>query len=231
MLNKDKRSIALMMLLGDGNLHVDKRGYASLNLDHGITQSDYLSWKASLLSTCLGKDIKLRTGHKGKSVQISVSMKRFRAWYKFTYPNRKKDLAKVIKFIRQPELALAIWLMDDGYVEPSQDKRYPNALYGAILRIFTCDQTVETQNILIKWFKDIFDVEPRILYAKNKKQGKSYPFLKFNQKDSLKLWKILREFILNFKSMQHKFRYIEQIYQSRCLQPQAAIKADDIVKR
>lgn len=220
MLNKDKRSIILMMLLGDGNLHTDKNGYARFSVDHGLSQSDYIAWKAKLTEQACDRSINLRTGHKGNSIQFQVSMKRFRAWYKFTYPNRKKDLAKIIKFIRQPELALAIWLMDDGYVEPSQDKRYPDKLYGAILRIFTCDQSMETQQVLIQWFKDIFDVTPRILYTK--KKDVKYPFLKFNQVDSLKLWKIIREFILQFKSMQYKFRHIEQIYQSRCLQPQTS---------
>ncbi len=220
MLNKDKRSIILMMLLGDGNLHVDKRGYPRFSLDHGLTQSDYIAWKAQLMGIACERQINLRQGHKGKSIQFQVSMKRFVAWYKFTYPNRKKDLAKIIKFIRQPELALAIWLMDDGYVEPSQDKRYPDKLYGAIFRIFTCDQSMQTQEVLIQWFKDTFDVTPRILYQK--KKDVKYPFLKFNQVDSLKLWKIIREHVLQFKSMQHKFRHIEQIYQLRCLQPQSA---------
>ena len=62
---------------------------------------------------------------------------------------------------------------------------------------------------LIEWFKKFFDVQPKVLYAKQ------YPFLKFNQKDSLKLWKQLREVILGIKSMRHKFRYMETTFQLR----------------
>jgi hypothetical protein len=223
MQNKDKRSIVLSMLLGDGNLHVNSRGYGLFGIDHGIKQADYQAWKASLLSKALDRDVKCRVGHKGESVQISVCMKRFRSWYKFTYPNGKKDIAKILPFILHPELALAIWLMDDGYVEPSFSKLADGSKknYGARFRIFTCDQSPETHEYIAKWFVDNFNTTIKIKYTTRKKDGKTYPFIKFSQEDSLKMWKIIREHVLQFKSMQYKFRYIEQLYQSRCLQPQA----------
>ncbi len=222
MQRKDKRSLLLSLILGDGCLHYIKwkhRIYGGLTIDHGIDQADYQAWKAKLVSSILERDVKVRTGHKGKSVQISASWKRFKAWRKFTYPNNKKSIPKILKFIIHPELAIAVLLMDDGYVEPSistlSDGTKKN--YSAAFRIFLCDQSEEELLFIQKWLTDNFDIESKIRYQKSKKQNKSYPFIKINSKDSLKLWKNIREFILQFKSMRYKFRYIEEIYQLRSL--------------
>jgi LAGLIDADG DNA endonuclease family protein len=211
MFNKDKRSLLLSLVLGDGCLHYIRNAgnlYGGLTIDHGMDQADYQSWKASLLSTIMDKPVKMRQGHKGKSVQVSICMKRLRAWRKFCYPNGKKDISKILRFINHPEFALAVWLMDDGYVEPNGDG------LKSRLRIFTCDQTLETQTKIIEWFKVNFNVEPTVAYQKSAKQSKSYPFLKLNHTDSLKLWAIIRGWVLEFKSMQYKFRNMEKAYQA-----------------
>lgn len=213
----------LMLILGDGNFH--KRGkdsYTSLNIDHGTSQADYQSWKAQLISNIFNKEIKMRQGHKGKSIQVQFTNNVFRAWHKFTYPANKKDIARILPFIRHPELAFAVWLMDDGYVEPSISKLADGSKknYGARFRLFTCDQSNETQEIVIKWLKTNFDIDSKIHLVNRKKDNKTYPFIKFNQADSLKIWAKIREFILQFKSMQYKFRYIEDLYQfkmSQCI--------------
>lgn len=209
--NKDKRSLALLLCLGDGCLHYIKNRsgvYGGITIDHGIDQSDYQTWKAQLLSKAFDRDVKIRTGHRGKSVQVSVCVKRLRAWRKFTYPNGKKSISKLLKFIHHPELALAVWLMDDGYVERSH---YKNEINYTALRLFTCDQSVEDQETIMKWLKDNFHIESKIRYQK--KGDKKYPFIKFDQKSSLEVWDKIRDFVLTFKSMRHKFRFIEEAYQ------------------
>lgn len=210
----------LSLVIGDGCLFTMKRGkklYGGLTIDHGIEQSDYQTWKAQLLSQITGRNVRLRTGHKGKSVQISVCMKRFRSWRKFCYPNGKKDVNKILKFINNPTFALAVWLMDDGYVDAKQNKS-KSKTYSARFRIFNCETPFERHVELIQWFKENFNVEPRIKELKKNKKGKSYPFMAFTTKDSLILWKEIREFVFQFKSMRHKFRHIEHIYQKRMLQ-------------
>lgn len=215
MLRKDVRSIILSFLLGDGCLHyTSNRVSGSLTIDHGIIQADYQKWKAELLSQVLNRKVKVRTGHKGNSVQVSVCFKRFKAWRKWLYPNNKKDVTRVLKYINNPIFAFCVWLMDDGYCEPSFSKvaSGEKKLYGAFFRIFTCAVPLEHHEILIKWFTDNLGITPKILFSKQ------YPFLKFTQKDTLKIWEQIREFILQFKSMRYKFRYVEQIYQLRMLQ-------------
>ncbi len=221
MLNKDKRSLILSLVLGDGCLHYIKNNgklYGGLTIDHGLEQTDYQSWKAQLLTKLTGRDIKMRNGHRGKSIQISVCMKKFRAWRKFTYPGGLKDIGKILPFLRHPEFALAIWLMDDGYVEPSITK---NVNYSASLRLFTCSETLPTQQLIISWLKTHFDVEAKIRFCNKNDTKRNYMFLKINCKDSLKIWSKIRPFVLQFKSMRYKFRHLEQIFLSRSVQPQA----------
>lgn len=223
MLNKDKRSLVLSLILGDGCLHYIKNSgkiFGGLTIAHAPKQGDYLSWKAKLLSDIFNRKVVVRGQADRDILQISVCVKRLRSWRKFCYPKNKKSIPKILKFIKHPEMALAIWLMDDGYVENSISKLANDSKknYGARFRIFTCDQSEQEHSEMIKWFKDTFSVEAKVKQQRNNKKDKSYPFLKFGQADSLILWEKIREFVLQFKSMQHKFRYIEQIYQSRISQ-------------
>lgn len=234
MLRKDVRSLTLCLVLGDGCLYTMKRKkklYGGLAIDHGIKQADYQKWKAELLSKLYKRDVKVRTGHKGKSIQIAICDKRFRAWRKFCYENGKKSLGQILRFIRHPEMAIACLLMDDGYVEPSLDKRYPDKVYSAAFRIFTNDQSKESLDQFQAWLRTNFGVESKIRFVKNT-TGKIEPFVKINCQNALKLWHKIREFILQFKSMKYKFRYIEHIYQLRVIQrvPGNYQVPDDIVK-
>lgn len=224
MFNKDKRSLLLSLVLGDGCLHyINNHGkqYGGLTIDHGIQQADYQSWKAELISKIVNRNVRMRTGHRGNSVQLSVCMKRFRAWRKFCYPNKHKSIPKLLRFINHPEFALTVWLMDDGYVEGTI---FDQQLRGARFRLFVCSQTPEECQEILHWIKTNFDIDAKIRFS-NKQ-----PFIVFKQADSLKLWHIMRSFVLQFKSMQYKFRYIEQIYQLKCIQRSPGITPEDIVR-
>jgi len=217
MLNKDKRSLMLCLVIGDGCLHYIRNNgkvYGGITIQHGLEQSDYISWKAQMLSALTGKNVKVRTAQKGTAVQCSLCWKRLRAWRKFCYPNGKKDRARIFRFIRHPEMALAIWLADDGYNETS-----------AQLRLFSCGS--KDQAPIVEWLKQ-FNVAPRVKTQHVKWIGKDYEYVKFTVEDSLKLWALCRDFLLQFRSMRHKFRYIEHKYQQRVLQ-RTPPNGDDIV--
>lgn len=221
MTRKDKRSLLLSFILGDGCLHYLKRIYkdklkiyGSMTIDHGLNQTDYVTWKAQFISNILNKNIKIRQGHNGKSVQFAATWRRFKAWRKFTYPNDKKKLTNILPFILHPEFAIMIWLMDDGYVEPSYSTLSTGIKenYGARFRIFTESQSLEDHETIITWFKNNLKVTPKIsLYHCNKRK-KRMPFLKFTQEESLFLWEKIRFQVMKFNSMKYKFRHIEQIY-------------------
>lgn len=220
MLRKDKRSLLLSLVIGDGCLHLHKRKnktYAGLTIAHSIKQADYITWKAQLIGNILERQINLRktnnTRGLGKNqselIQIAASWKRFKAWRKFIYPKGKKDKSNILRFVTNPEFLMAIWLMDDGYVEGKIDKKYLKC-YNANLRLFICDQN-ENQCLKIQeWIKLKFGFETKLKFQKSKE--KTYPFLKINSEDSLKLWDKIRDFVLQFKSMHYKFRYLEMRY-------------------
>lgn len=222
--------MVLSLCIGDGCLFNIKRGYETyggFTVAHSIKQRDYIEWKAQLLSQITGRAVKVRKhskGGKNESVQISVCMKRFKAWRKFLYPNGKKDVSRILKYIDNPYFCLAVWLMDDGYCEPSFSKLADGTKknYGARLRIFSMETSVEGQPKLIKWINEKTGTTPKVHFQKRKYKKQDDPFLKFNQSDSLKIWAEIREFVLQFDSMKYKFRYIEELYQKRMSQCGAA---------
>lgn len=228
MTKRQKRSLLFSFILGDGCFHYINQTYkgkttvyGGLTIDHGVEQSDYQTWKAQIISNITGNKVKIRNGHQGKSIQISVCKKIFRVWRKFLYPKGKKDISLALKYIIHPEFALAVWLMDDGYCEPSTSKLADGTkkTYGARFRLFTCSETPESHKRIIEWFQKEFQMTPKIYFANKQNLKKSYPYIKFNQQDSLKIWSTIRETVLGIKSMRHKFRYIEELYQNKVLQP------------
>lgn len=238
MLRKDKRSMLLSLVIGDGCLHYHHRGaktYAGLTIAHSPKQADYIAWKAKLIGSILGREINLRTtsnakgfgtNSEAKLIQIAASWKRFKAWRKFIYPKGKKDKSLILRFITNPDFLMAIWLMDDGYVEGRIDQKH-NRCYTASLRIFVSDQSIDSCNRIIAWIKKQYGFEVKLRMQKHR--GKSYPFLKICAFDSLKLWDTIRSFVLQFKSMQTKFRFLEMRYQHKLLLAHHTPKSDDIV--
>jgi hypothetical protein len=221
MLRKDKRSMLLSLVIGDGCLHYHKRGpktYGGITIAHSTHQADYIAWKAQLIGNILGREIRLRKtsnskgfGNEGAElIQIAASWKRFKAWRKFVYPKGKKDKSKILKFIVNPEFLIAVWLMDDGYVEGKIDRKYGKC-YNANLRLFISDQNPDQCSKIQDWIKNKFGFITVLKMQKTR--NKEYPFLKINSADSLILWDKIREFVLQFKSMHHKFRFLEMRYQ------------------
>lgn len=238
-LNKDIRSIMVSLLLGDGCLYRSgKKNSVYFQIIHGDSQADYISWKRDLINlTVPDCRVKIKSSivytnnkpfvrHK-----IALSRTRFRAWKKFFYPGGKKDISKMLRFIRHPELALAIWLMDDGTVNYTKNKN------NACLRLHTDSEKIESVQKCIDYLNTTFNFNLKLYMRKHgaKNNFKQYPIIRFNTQDSLTAWKIIREFVLKFKSMQHKFRHLELKYQKSILQrvPDRrfkSAKSDDIVQ-
>lgn len=229
MLNKDKRSFVFSMLLGDGCLCINKQQNTGMFvMEHGVKQADYVAWKAELLKTLSYGTVYHHPVKQGRAVRVAFQNKKFRVWKSFAYHTGKKDTGRILKYIRHPELAAAIWLMDDGYVEPNHGG-------AAAFRLFTCEVPVAKQQEIIDWWQTHFGVTPSIKFQKRgkhhyKPEGEPFPFLRFLAADSLKVWTVIRSFVLQHESMKHKFRYIEAYYQ-RCVAQRATPQqsGDDIV--
>ncbi len=215
MTHKEKRSLVLSFALGDGCLHYNfrrNRVYGGLTFDHGLKQTDYVTWKANYVSNLFNKELKVRQGHKGKSMQYRIGGRIFKALRKFCYPNDKKTARKMLPFIQDPEFALMVWLMDDGYVEPSITNKI---CYSARFRLLTFGFDREDQIVIRDWLNKNFNLNVVIKTTFDKKANCTYEYIKFNTPDSLKVWPKMRDFILSFDSMKYKFRHMEKIYQDR----------------
>ena len=228
MTNKEKRSDILMLLLGDGNLHWNRKyntttGY--ITVKHGPKQFDWLQWKKEIYEKASGKVVKtydkishVATLNKNYDQQAFQSgSRKYRTWYKIVYPNRKKDITRILKFITNPVLASAVWLGDDATVQTARIKRNDESggrrAVGIV--IFTCDQTVEQCEQIKLWFEHNLKVSPRIKFHNciYKGENKTYPILKFTMTEALILWDKVRDILLQVPSMQHKFRMMEVQYQ------------------
>lgn len=235
MLNKNKRSLILSMALGDGCISYGggyKNGnYSSgkLSIKHGAKQKDYLDWKADLLSNTLNKKINV---HPTKSYvstlnktydqyQLSFTYKRMRAWIKIFRKNGIKDIPKMLQFINNPELAAAMWLMDDGSCSSPKKKNGTKVFGGLIL--YVCDQSSENVDKIAAWWKTNFEVEPKIKFQKMLYKGdiKYFPNIRFNTQDSIKIWNKISKYVCQIPSMEAKFASVKiRAKRKDLLQPQ-----------
>lgn len=238
MLNKEKRDLIISMTIGDGCLHELKRTYkgkttvyAAFTCDHGLKQKDWVELKGYLMSKIFRRAIKIRSGHKGQSVQFSVCAKKLRVYRKRFYPNGKKSIRRLLEWSRNPEQLIAFWLMDDGYCCPSMGKLASGEkkLYGAHFRIFINAASDEDVEFAKEWCKEKLGCSAKVKHIFRKATGNHEPYLVFDQRSSLLLWEKIRGFVLNLSSMRYKFRHIEDFYQRKLLQRTPTQKVDDIV--
>lgn len=234
--NKDKRSIILSLVIGDGCLYFTNTGQrvtsGGLTIKHGMQQEDYLRWKAEIISKVLDRDVVVHnktsyvkaTDKSYGQVGIMVQAKRFKAWRIFLYPNGKKNISKFLKFLRHPGFAAAVWLMDDGSCTAGPRTRTDmTRTHFSGLILYVCDQTKESCEEILEWFDVNFGVKGTLKWQKQKYKGeiRIYPKITFTVQESLKLWPYIKEYVMQCPSMVHKFRFIiERANRADLLQPQ-----------
>ena len=113
-LTQEQKSIIIGTLLGDGTLRLQKgRKNALLEINHALSQKEYVNWKYKHLSNLVRTPPKLRKSN-GKRMAYrftTLSLPELTVLYRRFYNNGKKIIPNDL--ILSP-LALAVWLMDDG---------------------------------------------------------------------------------------------------------------------
>lgn len=107
-LNKDQEQIVLGSFLGDGGITSHKQGRYRLRVIHGIAQSEYCKWKASLFKVET-KDI----GKNGYAQTPAVTFCTKSFGFREKFPNKKDHCPQWI-LDKLDARGLAIWFMDDG---------------------------------------------------------------------------------------------------------------------
>jgi hypothetical protein len=157
-LTDEEQAIIVGTLLGDGCL--ERNGtHVRLRIEHGISQEAYVLWKREKLQNIItGVPMRIRVRHAKsgayyKSVRISTRstyiLEPF--WEAFYRDGKKHVPASISLWLRHP-LALAIWLMDDGY-----KRNDCNAI-----RLNTDSFTLEEQYLLQDALKVNFSIESTV---------------------------------------------------------------------
>jgi hypothetical protein len=113
-LTKLQRSVIIGTLLGDGYLRiVSGRANAFLEINHSITQKEYVDWKYEMLkSVCKSGPIQ-RKGN-GKRIAYRFTTRQseeFTSLYQTFYQSGKKIIPEILEI---DPISLAVWFMDDG---------------------------------------------------------------------------------------------------------------------
>lgn len=217
---KLQKEIIIACVLGDGSLalaYPHGSASASLRFTHSPKQYDYLDWKINLLESLpiikgkkfIVKDIITNFNDKSfKQRKASLSYtKYFRIVHKWLYKNNEKSIKTVLKYIKSP-ISLAIWFMDDGGILRKKKKHKNGDVYYLKPTMKLCTHSFGyDENILIQeYLKKQFNIESKIL------KDKSYYYLWFNVVESIKIWSIIKPYIMQLKSMQEKYDLCIQFF-------------------
>ena len=113
-LNQFQRSVIIGTVLGDGYLRiVPGRQHAFLEINHALSQSEYVMWKYDVLKGVTAGAPKVRNGN-GKRIAIRFNTRQseeFTQIHSLFYSDGTKAIPSDIKL---DPLSLAVWFMDDG---------------------------------------------------------------------------------------------------------------------
>lgn len=113
-LTQYQKSIIIGLILGDGYLRrIQGRKHAFLEVNHAISQKEYVDWKFNSLTGITNSSPVSRKG-KEKRIAYRFYTKQHpyltKLWYKF-YSEKYKVIPNNLKL---NSLTLAVWYMDDG---------------------------------------------------------------------------------------------------------------------
>lgn len=220
---RELRRIMCAMLLGDGFISKETKTAApQFGIRHSTKQKEYALWKATLIDSIfkqknLPRRCRVTYGKTGAGqvsdkryefIQINLSWARYlRCLRKRTHhtDNGYKNVMYLLSQCDTPK-QLAIWFMDDGSEHRQKKKHRDETVYygNPVYYLHTCSFTEGQINLVIQWFKQHYDIEPKITRT-CKAQGER-PRLRFSVDDSRKIFNIIRPYLGQFEFMRNKFR-------------------------
>lgn len=186
MINQEKRSAVIGMILGDAHISHECR----LSMGHSEKQKDYLFFKKGILQEIQKPEIKpYKTFNKEYKVFIWRLATRKRPMYKWLrkrfYPNGIKTIKR--RWLEQlTPLGIAIWFMDDG--STSYKKR--NGKIHAVETTINTYLPKEQNEIIINYFKERWGIQMGL----NKSRGKYR--IRIGTKEARKFVRIIEPHII-----------------------------------
>lgn len=200
--SKEQKKLLIALLIGDGTIssnHVFK-------LSHSVDQREYLEWKVQLLNRYGIKNNGIKEYisscgyNKGKEVlysQLSLHST-IKALRRSVYTPKKSFTRNLLNWL--DEQGLAIWFMDDGFININESEQRHGSVQRNI-RISTCVDE-ETCNMIIQYFKEVWDIEFRPFLEKSK----LFSIATRTNKESDKFIEIIKPYVKQVPSMLYKIR-------------------------
>lgn len=186
---KEKRSILLGMIIGDGCISSYKNRSYKLVIRHSKKQDDYLLFKKGLIESIFYNQT-LKVIEVQKGLQIQKCSKIFRIYKKWFYTNGVKDFSKILKYLNLQ--SIAIWYMDDGSLTA---KKHEGKIHGYELTLNTYISKEQNQ-IIIDWFYLNYNIK----FTQTKSKGKYR--LRMGTKEARKFCELIKDYII--PSMKYK---------------------------
>lgn len=200
-LSKEQKSLLIGMLIGDGTI----TNHPDYKLSHSKNQMEYLEWKIKLLEQYGFNHGGLKTyvsksGYNEGSDVIYVRVKTnltIKALRRSIYKPKKTFTRNLLNWLNP--LGIAIWYMDDGYININSSKQRSSVQHTC--KIATCVDE-ETINTMILYFKEVWDIKFRSF-----KEGKnSYSLATSSEEDCEKFVKLIKPYIEQVPSLLYKIR-------------------------
>ena len=193
---KKQLSIIVAMVLGDSCVTKfrEKRANSFLTTTHSLKQLEYVKYKMEKLITLGFKVTRIYdVSREFKSIRFECKdVKLFNQLRKTLYPNNNKTIKRRwLNYL--DDNGLAIWFMDDG----SLTKRGKSAYISLHTNAFNKKE----HDIIIKYFKQVWNLNPTLRVTKRKNSNQTY-FLTFNPNETRKFITIIKPYIC--KSMYYK---------------------------
>lgn len=195
MILKEQRLIIWGTVLGDGYLQKTGKKNARLKIEHSEKQKEYIFWKYNKLINMAQDKPKLikRFNQRFKKeysyyrfqTHSSPILGKYKSW--FYDENGRKKVPKNIKNILKYPLVLAVWYMDDGYL----DKKNHTA------EIYLPKYSEKDVFRLKKTIEELYSIKVLIKYKKG------FPVIVI--KDLKKFFSVIRDYIVD--SMRYKISF------------------------
>lgn len=155
---------------------------------------------------------------------IRMRHPRFARLSKLLYSRGTKQVYfNLLKFLSLEGIAL--WIMDDGYMDYKESSCTRN------LRICTDSFDEESIKAIIRYFKEIHNIEAKVYYHINKKGADKKPRVSFNAANSQKLISLIYPYFVDSMLYKIDMHYLDSTLKSKRCSPEYRAAANYISQR
>lgn len=200
-LSKEQKRLLIALLLGDGTI---SSNYV-FKLSHSEHQQEYLEWKVKLALKYGFKlnGIKEYISKCGYNVGKKVLYSQFsinptiKALRRTVYIPKKTFTRNLLNWL--DERGIAIWFMDDGYINVNTSKQRPSIQHS--VRISTC-VSKQIAELIVLYFMERWKIKFRLF-----PEGKNtFSIVTSSELDCNNFINIVKPYVLQVPSLKYKIR-------------------------